>query len=227
MVDQESGQQPTPQTLRYASSRNLVGLQYYADWEIDKALAAFKEAATADPENPEYHLNMARGYARGSNYPLAIQSLGDYLRTEPDDFVAERYQRLFSSVLDEVETIVIEQTRMMGMPIQQTGKAIQMWLEFRIALGRQPLEIIEPAQWAAALILAICKINFLDHTRADISALCGVAQERVRETYDQLVETLDLMPADYRYFTGEDNPLDKLVQAAEMLEKLYAGFQDD
>jgi len=41
------------------------------------------------------------------------------------------------------------------------------------------------------------------------------------------VQTLDLMPADYRYFTGEKNPLDKLVEAARLLEELDRNFQDD
>jgi hypothetical protein len=34
------------------------------------------------------------------------------------------------------------------------------------------------------------------------------------------------MPADYRYFTGDDNPLDKLVEAAQMLELLERRFQE-
>ncbi|MCP4358102.1 MAG: hypothetical protein GY796_08830 [Chloroflexi bacterium] len=42
-----------------------------------------------------------------------------------------------------------------------------------------------------------------------------------------LVHTLDLMPADYRYFTGEENPLDKLVEATQLLEELERQFQDD
>jgi hypothetical protein len=34
------------------------------------------------------------------------------------------------------------------------------------------------------------------------------------------------MPADYRYFTGEDNPLDKLVEAAQMLDELEMRFRE-
>jgi hypothetical protein len=33
------------------------------------------------------------------------------------------------------------------------------------------------------------------------------------------------MPADYRYFAGENNPVDKLVEAARMLEDLDNKFQ--
>ena len=33
------------------------------------------------------------------------------------------------------------------------------------------------------------------------------------------------MPCDYRYFTGKDNPLDKLVEAAELLRQLEEKFR--
>jgi len=35
------------------------------------------------------------------------------------------------------------------------------------------------------------------------------------------------MAADYRYFTGEKNPLDKLVEAAQLLEDLDKKFKAD
>jgi tetratricopeptide (TPR) repeat protein len=221
-----TGKQPTAQAKSYAAARNIAGLEYYANWEIDKAVAAFSEASSADPGNPEYHLNLARSYARGSNYQEAVQSLGDYLRTETNENIAERYERLFSSALDEVETILIDKTAELGLPVQQTGKAIQMWLEYRITLGRQTLEIQQPAEWAAALTLAICKINFLPFSRAQIAALYAVSEEQLKQKSNELVRVLDLMPADYRYFTGENNPLDKLVEAAQMLDDLYDRFQD-
>jgi len=40
-----------------------------------------------------------------------------------------------------------------------------------------------------------------------------------------LVKTLDVMPCDYRYFRGDQNPLDKLVEAASMLEELEERFR--
>jgi hypothetical protein len=40
------------------------------------------------------------------------------------------------------------------------------------------------------------------------------------------VETLDIMPCDYRYFRDKDNPLDKLVEAAAMLEELERRFRE-
>ena len=46
----------------------------------------------------------------------------------------------------------------------------------------------------------------------------------IREKYSLLIETLDVMPCDYRYFRGADNPLDKLVEAANMLETLEERF---
>jgi len=35
-----------------------------------------------------------------------------------------------------------------------------------------------------------------------------------------------VMPCDYRYFTGQENPLDKLVEAAELLEQLEVRFRE-
>ena len=42
---------------------------------------------------------------------------------------------------------------------------------------------------------------------------------------ETLVRTLDVMPCDYRYFVGKENPLDKLVEAAAMLEELEERFR--
>jgi len=36
---------------------------------------------------------------------------------------------------------------------------------------------------------------------------------------------LDIMPCDYRYFRGDENPLDKLVEAAVMMEELEERFR--
>lgn len=47
---------------------NQAGLQSYQDWELEKAVAAFKKAAAAEPDNAEYHLNLARALARSSNF---------------------------------------------------------------------------------------------------------------------------------------------------------------
>jgi hypothetical protein len=40
------------------------------------------------------------------------------------------------------------------------------------------------------------------------------------------VETLDIMPCDYRYLRGKNNPLDKLVEAAVMLEEMERRFRE-
>jgi tetratricopeptide (TPR) repeat protein len=212
---------------RHAAAQNEAGLRLYEAWDIDGAIAAFKEASTADPGNPEYPLNLARAYARGSDYQQAMHALGDYLRAETDEKVAGRYERLFSSALDEVEPLLIETMQQLNRPIQQIGKAIQMWLEYRITLGRQPLHIPKPELWAAALTYAIVKVNFDDLRSAQIAAAYNVAVRSLKDKYQELVRVLDLMPADYRYFVGEKNPLDKLVEAAQLLEELDRRFQSD
>lgn len=212
---------------REAAKANERGLTHYENWELEQAIAAFEAAIDNEPDNPEYHLNLARTQARAGNYGEAMQALGQYLHSEKDQQIAGRYERLFSSALDEVEELLINTMRQMKMPVQQIGKAMQMWLEFRITIGRQPLRVPKPALWSAAITYAIIKINFLDVPRADVAQGYGVSESSLKQKYNELVQALDLMPADYRYFTGDKNPLDKLVEAAQLLEDLDRQFQDD
>jgi tetratricopeptide (TPR) repeat protein len=209
-----------------AVKQNELGLQHYAGWELDQAIDAFQKAVKLDPDNPEYHLNLARAYARGGNYPDAMQSLGNYLQTETDENVAARYERLFSSALDEVEQALINGMKEMDAPVQQIGKAIQMWLEYRITVGRRPLRVPKPELWAAALAHATGKVNLSEIKPTEIAAIFQVPVRSLQEKYTELVQTLDLMPADYRYFTGDKNPLDKLVEMAQMLDDMYKHFKE-
>jgi tetratricopeptide (TPR) repeat protein len=222
-----SAKKPSAKLIQQALEQNEIGLKNYAEWEIDTAVEAFQKATAADPENPEYHLNLARAYARGGNYPEAMRSLGDYLHNETDDHVASRYERLFSSALDEVESLLIEGMPKLELPIQQIGKAIQMWLEYRITVGRKPLRIPKPELWASAVTYAVCKVNIAKKSREEVADVYGVGEKSMLEKYSELLQTLDLMPADYRYFTGDENPLDKLVEAAQLLDEIYQEFQED
>ncbi|MFO7537638.1 MAG: tetratricopeptide repeat protein [Chloroflexota bacterium] len=212
---------------RQAVKENKAGLDYFENWDIDNAIAAFKEATQHDPDNPEYHLNLARAYARSSDYHHTMESLGEFIRTESNPDIVDRYERLFSSALDEVETVLIETMRKEEMPVQQIGKAIQMWLEYRITMGRQPMPEVKPTLWAAALAYAITKVNFTEVERSAIAKAFRVTEKALKAQYESLINTLDLMPADYRYFVGEENPLDKLVEAAQLLEELDAKFRDE
>lgn len=226
MANSKQQRQPTAQQAQDAVGQNKTGLRHFGQWEIEKAIGAFRLATDNDPDNPEYHLNLARAYVRSGDYQEAMRSLGDYLRTETDEDVAARYERLFSSALDEVEEVLIEQMRELNMSMQQIGKGIQMWLEYRITLGRKPLDVQEPELWAAALTYAVAKINLLETDRKQIAKAYGVTDRGVKDKYRELITTLDLMPGDYRYFTGDENPLDKLVEAAQLLEEIYERFHE-
>ena len=212
---------------RLAASQNEAGLAHFAKWEMEQAIAAFQAATTADPDNPDYALNLARAYARSSDYQQAMTALGDYLRSETDEKIAERFERMFSSALDEVETTLIDTMQQNRLPLPQIGKAIEMWLEYRITVGRQPLRTPKPELWAAALTHAVGKVNFSGMKLAEVAEMYGVNGRSLREKFNELVETLDIMPADYRYFAGEQNPLDKLVEAARVLEEMDRKFQED
>jgi tetratricopeptide (TPR) repeat protein len=233
-ADNHRSRPSTAEALRYAASQNEDGLHYYAGWELDKAVAAFTKAAQAAPDNPEYLLNLTRSYARNNNYEAAMRWLGDYLRVETDNDLVSRYEQLFNSALDPVESSLIAHTQELDWSIPYTAKGLQMWLEYRIALGRQPLPRHRPDLWAAALTYAVGKVNFLATTSAEIIRRYGVSGRSLKDRYAELLRVLDLMPADYRYYVGEENPLDKLVAvqdqnvaAADMVADLYAHFRDD
>ncbi|MCA9996842.1 MAG: tetratricopeptide repeat protein [Anaerolineales bacterium] len=212
--------------LQTAVDHNQTGLSFYDTWNIDRAIAAFQQAIATDSTNGEYRLNLARAYARGGDYHQAVETIGEYLHYETNDAVAARFESLFSLALDEVEQVMIETMRELGLSIQQIGKGIQMWLEYRITYGRRVLRVPKPEIWAAAITYAILKVNLVEVERGDLTAVYNISDRALREKYKELVQTLDLMPADYRYFTEGENPLDKLVEAAQMLEELDRRFQE-
>ena len=168
---------------KQAVEHNSSGLAYYDSWQIDKAIDAFAAAVSADPENPEYHLNLTRAYTRGGDYDEAMAALGGYLQTETEGDVAARYEQLFSTGLDEVESDLIEGMKQLDLELPQIGKAIQMWLEYRIAIGRRPLRTPKPSLWAGALTYAVIKVNFLEITRAQIAAVFGINERSLKEKY--------------------------------------------
>ena len=208
----------TQKNSHKAAEQNQAGLDFYETWELQQAVAAFQAAVAADPDNPEYHLNLARTYARQGDFGQAMQALGNYLHNETQDEVASRYEQMFSSALDEVEQALTEVMPSMGMELPQVGKSLQMWLEYRIVAGRKPLRIPQPKTWAAAITLAIVKVNFLETNQADVAAAYEVKEKTLKKKYKELVEILDLMPGDFRYYLGEENPLDRVLDAGESPE---------
>ena len=212
-----------------AKKHNEAGLAFYNNWKMEDAIASFSDAVAADSSDPEYCLNLVRAYARNGDFDQAMEALGPYLQVETEEEIASRFEQLFSTGLDAVETVLIEKANNneMGVSMQHVGKAIQMWLEYRITLGRRPFRIPKPELWAAALFYAIAKINFVDVKRVDIAATFSIKERLLTEKYNELLETLDIMPSDYRYFVGEKNPLDKLIEAAQLLEDLEQEFRED
>ena len=129
--------------------------------------------------------------------------------------------------MDPVEEQLTDRMTAAQMPIDMIGAAIQMWMEFRIALGEDTLNIPKPETWAAALDYTVRKVNLRDVPLDKLANFYKVSSDTVRKHNATLVKMLDVMPCDYRYFTGDQNPLDKLVEAAELLETLENRFNAD
>ena len=210
---------------RRAAQLNEEGLLRYRRWEVEEAVRTFSQAAELDPGQSDYHLNLARAMARFGDYERTLRALGDFLRTESDPTLTERFERLFGNAMDEVETLLTEVMTQHDLPLDVIGAAIQMWMEYRIAIGRRPLDISNPASLAASLDLTVRKVNFRDAPLREIAKWYGAQPSTVRKFHMDLVKTLDVMPCDYRYFRGDQNPLDKLVEAAAMLEELEERFR--
>jgi tetratricopeptide (TPR) repeat protein len=211
---------------RKAQDYEEHGLLAYKEWNIDDAIKHFEAASRLLPEEPDYLLQLARALARGGDFDRALKALAEFIRLEPESPLAERFQQLFASGMDDVESILTDKMTDAGTPIELIGAAIQMWLEYRIALGRETLIMRKPETWAAALDYTIQKINLRPVKRQDIATFYGISDSAVRDRHADIVGTLDVMPCDYRYFVGKENPLDKLVEAAELLEQLETRFQE-
>ena len=210
-----------------AEQHNQAGLVAYGKWELETAVSKFQQAIKLDSANPEQRLNLVRAYARAENYAEAMNALGDYLRVETNEKIADHYEQLFSTALDDVEIILTGTMPKLDFDLPLVGKGMHMWFEYQLTFGRRPFRTTKPQLWAAALTYAVAKVNFLNLKLNQITKTYEVSDRSVKEKYRQLVKTLDLMPADYRYFTGEENPLDKLVEAAELLETIERQFKEE
>jgi tetratricopeptide (TPR) repeat protein len=218
-------QRISAQDQRRATEANARGLKHFAAWELPSAIADFETAAQLVPSHPDYWLNHARALARSGDYDKAMKSLAEFTHVEKDPELVDRYERLFANAMDEVETLITKKMTEAQVPMEEIGAAIQMWLEYRITLGRHPLVIRKPEAWAAALDFTVRRVNIKIVPAHEIAEFYGISEATLRERHHALVKALDIMPCDYRYFAGKDNPLDKLVEAAELLAQLEDKFQ--
>jgi tetratricopeptide (TPR) repeat protein len=217
---------PKADERRRAASYNIEGLEYYERWEVEDSINRFKEAVRLAPDDPEYHLNLARARARFGQWEEALTSLRDFLDLEQDTRIRQRFRALFEMGMDPVESTLTRTMTANGMALEEISAAMQMWWEFRIAAGRRQLSMRKPETWAAALDYTVRKVNFRQVTQKEVAKLYKVSDGALRSHYQDFVETLDIMPCDYRYFRGEKNPLDMLVQAAMMLDELEKQFKE-
>jgi len=217
--------QASPTDKLRAQSLNRTGLEHYERWELESAITLFQEAARLEDNKPDYHLNLARAQVRMGDYEQMLHALGNYLRTETDKALVSRFETLFSNALDDVESHLTTVMPQEGIPLEIVGAAIQMWVEYRVTIGKSHLDLSRPQDWAAVLDYTVRKVNFSEASLEEIAGWYNCTEVVIKSGYQDLVKALDVMPCDYRYFRGEDNPLDKLVEAAMMLEDLEARFR--
>ncbi len=221
-----SAAQPSSADRKKAEAFYEEGMADYQRWAMDSAVKNFEAAVKLQPDRALYHMSLAQALARSGDFDHALRSLANYLRLEPNSPVASRVEHLFASGMDTVEEILTSKMKAAQIPLDMIGAAIQMWMEFRIAMGEEPLAIPKPEGWAAALDYTVRKVNLRDVTQNETATYYNVSVDTIRKHHETLVAMLDIMPCDYRYFTGQQNPLDKLVEAAELLETLEARFRE-
>jgi tetratricopeptide (TPR) repeat protein len=208
-----------------AQSLNRTGLEHYERWELESAITLFQEAVRLDDTEAEYHLNLARAQVRMGDYELMLQALGDYINTETDPNLVSRFEALFSNALDETEIELTNTMPQHDVSLEVVGAAIQMWVEYRVTIGKEHLDLTRPGEWASALDYTVRKVNFKEAPVEELADWYKIPETAVRHGHSELIKTLDIMPCDYRYYRGDDNPLDKLVEAAIMLEELEERFR--
>ena len=218
--------QPTAADRKKADVLYQEALEAYQRWDLEEALKRLQAAVKLAPNRAEYHLSLAQALARAGDFDRALRALANYLRLEPNSPVASRVEQLFASGMDPVEQHLTAKRKAAQLPLDLIGAAIQMWMEFRITLGAEPLSIPKPEAWAAALDYTVRKLNLRDVPLAKLAAYSDISADTVSKHHQTLIRMLDIMPCDYRYFTGEQNPLDKLVEAAELLDQLEARFRE-
>jgi tetratricopeptide (TPR) repeat protein len=212
---------------RKAQTYYEEALAAFGRWDIEEAIRSLEESVALAPDNASYHMRLAQVLSRSGDFDRSLQSLANYLRLSPDSKVSDRIEQLFASGMDAVEEHLTDRMTAAQMPIELIGAAIQMWVEFRIALGEEQVHIPKPEAWSAALDYTVRKVNLRDVPMEKLAKYYGITTETVRKHHSNLVGKLDVMPCDYRYFTGDQNPLDKLVEAAELLDKLEARFKKE
>jgi tetratricopeptide (TPR) repeat protein len=214
-------------TRRKAETLYKDALAAYDRWDMDVAVEMLEQVISLHPDNPSYHMSLAQALSRAGDFDRALRALANYLRLAPNSKVADRVEHLFASGLDPVEAVLTEKMTGAQMPIEMIGAAIQMWIEFRIALGEEPMRIPKPETWAAALDYTVRKVNLRDVPLEKLATYYDVSEDTLRKHNQTLIDKIDVMPCDYRYFTSDQNPLDKLVEAAELLERLEARFSEE
>lgn len=222
---------PAPQTSaakrKRAESLYQEAMEAHRRWDMEQAVKNLEAALELTPDNASYHMALAQILSRAEDFDRALRSLANYLRLAPDSKVSDRIEQLFASGLDPVEEVLTNKMKTARLPLDIIGAAIQMWMEFIIALGEDPLPIPKPEAWAAALDYTARKLNLREASLDELAALYDVNGETIRKHHKEIVHSLDIMPCDYRYFTGPQNPLDKLVEAAELLEELETRFAQE
>ena len=219
--------QPGASNKRKAELLYQEALEAYQRWDVDHAVETLEQALELAPDMPSYHMVLAQSLSRAGDFDRALRALANFLRLAPESPVASRIEQLFASGMDPVEEMLTKRMTAQPIPKEIICPPMQKWPEFNISLGEEILPIPKPGTWAAALDYTVRKVNLRDVPMDNVAQYYGISAETLRKHHKTLVESLDIMPCDYRYYSNEENPLDKLVEAAELLEQLETRFSQE
>ena len=141
----------------------------------------------------EYHLNLARARVRMGDYEDMLKALGNYLHTETDKALINRFETLFSNALDDVESLLTTIMPQNGVKLEIIGAAIQMWVEYRVTIGKQYLDLSHPEEWAAALDYTVRKVCIQEASLEKLAKWYRTSETAIRNSHDDVIKVLDIM----------------------------------
>ena len=206
-------QKPAPPAADDAAYYFLLGRRYESAGDIEKAVAAFKQALTLDPESAELRAELAGLYARDDRAAEAVEAAEDALKKDPDNREANRLLGSIYSALAEQR----QKLRPGDDPALYVPRAIAALERARAQGPDTPLDLtlgrlyLQTKSYDKAIPL-LRRVQLEQPGSTELAMMIATAEEGAGRTADA-VETLRAATAgNPKFFRG-------LVMLAELSEK--------